>query len=440
MPDGIFVILATCVVFLAGLAVGLRRPRVQSHNCGVGSCVAANSSADAEEHAVIAQVSHEIRTPLTAILGFSEQLQAGGLSRHDEQIALRAIVRNSEHILHLINDVLDYSRIEAGRPEFRRTHCSPSEVIRDATEMVHGRAAMKGLTLVVEVSNTVPQSALMDPTRVRQILANLLSNAVKYTAVGGIRLSIAWTPAKCDAEEDVLQFDVIDSGVGMSEAEASSLFEAYFRGGSDLSRKQSGTGLGLSISRRLARRMGGDVTLVSTRPDGGSHFRATIPIGRPSPENAYEPTGPAGGDDAGPSGPVFAPLVGRRVLVAEDCTDSQRLLRFVLSKAGATVTVVSNGREAVDVAMAEAPTSPPFDAIVMDMQMPVMDGHTATRELRQRGFDRSIVALTAHAARGERERCIEAGCDEYLSKPFDRAALVSAVARSCGRVACEASS
>ncbi|MCA8959812.1 MAG: response regulator [Planctomycetes bacterium] len=377
--------------------------------------------ASAAKAEFLANASHEIRTPLTAILGFAEILAFDAMDSQSRD-QLQTIRRNGQYLLQLINDLLDLSKIEAGRMLVETVPCSPLELVNEARSIVSALAAEKGLRLDVSFETPVPLSIQSDPTRLRQVLLNLLSNAVKFTASGGVRVVHRVTDMATDAPK--LQVDVIDSGIGIPPEIVNRLFTPFSQAESSTSRQFGGTGLGLAISRRLTRLLGGDLWIEASEVGVGTTFRFEVSTGRlhgipmvVDPEAAI-----AGRKQANERTPE-AELNGVRVLVAEDGPDNQRLISVILQRAGAVVTVVSDGQEAVERAMTE-----PFDAILMDMQMPIMDGYAATTELRSRGYEGFICALTANAMSTDRDKCLEVGCDEYLTKPIERATMIALLA------------
>jgi signal transduction histidine kinase/CheY-like chemotaxis protein/PAS domain-containing protein len=376
----------------------------------------------------LANMSHEIRTPLTAILGFSEMLfdpdQAAAVEGERGE-SLAAMKRNGEHLLKIIDDILDLSKIEAGKLIVQRSPAPLRPLIRDATTALAQRAEAKGLTFQAEFVGKLPEFIETDSTRLRQIVINLIDNAVKFTTRGGVRLTVRCQGA---GTSDLLQLEVADTGIGMTPEQTEGLFDAFRQADTSVTRRYGGTGLGLALSRRLARMLGGDVELVETQAQRGSLFRATVAIGAAQVDRFFGSDRPVP-SEAVPSAnrrPLNEPLECR-ILIAEDGPDNQRLFSMVLSKAGAEVTIAENGRLAVDAALAAKEAGQPFDVILMDMQMPVMDGYEATRFLRQRKYDGPIIALTAHAMAGDREKCLAAGCDEYACKPIDRAKLIGVI-------------
>lgn len=380
----------------------------------------------------LANMSHEIRTPMTAILGYAGIL-ADNVTNPDQLDAVNVIRRNGDHLLTLINQILDLSKVESGKLQIERVYCSPREILGEVISLIRVRAREKGLPLVLRYGGALPDMILTDPTRLRQILVNLVGNAIKFTQTGEVRVmaSLAERP---DGSRHLV-CEVMDSGIGMTEEQIATLFQPFHQVDSSTSRQFGGTGLGLAISKRLAEVLGGSIT-VRSEPGNGSTFRMWIDAGPAM--NAPEATGSVGQTEPeqdarrrpDPSAPTD--LAGVRVLLAEDGADNQRLISHLLRKAGAKVVTVENGRLAVEHALRraaiEGQLAEPFHVILMDMQMPVLDGYAATRELRLAGYSAPIVALTAHAMAEDRQKCLDAGCDDYATKPVDRHYLLQIVA------------
>jgi CheY-like chemotaxis protein len=377
-------------------------------------------------------MSHEIRTPITAILGFVEVLleeQQGDQGKEE----LATIQRNGEHLLAIINDILDISKIEARRMSVECIPCSPIQVVADVNSLMHMRASAKGLTLRVEFHTAIPETIQTDPTRVRQILLNLIGNAIKFTDIGEIKLIVSFLPD----DRPIMQYDVIDMGIGITEKDSQSLFMQFSQAESSTTRRFGGTGLGLAISKCLAEMLGGDVTLVKSQPGIGSHFRMTIATGSVEGVHMLEMPNLLTLQESARHGAVEqkvspAVLLSGRILLAEDGPDNQRLISHILTKAGAEVTIVDNGKKAFDAAKTAANAGHPFDLILMDMQMPIMDGYEATMALREEGYTGWIVALTAHAMASDRQKCLNAGCNDYATKPIQRKEFFATLAKYVG--------
>jgi len=374
----------------------------------------------------LANMSHEIRTPLTAILGYSDLLLDSPGSPAVQEAA-QVVKRNGEHLLSIINDILDLSKIEAGRLEPELTRCSPRQIVAEIAALMRVRADAKGLRIAVDCRGPVPETICTDPVRLRQILANLLGNAVKFTDRGGVRIRVQLLP---HAEPGpMLQFDVVDTGIGLAADQIEQLFQPFTQADASTQRRFGGTGLGLASSKRLTEMLGGSIAVAST-PGQGSTFTLTLPTGPlegvPLIDTAAPALVPAQQKD------LRGVKLACRILLAEDGPDNQRLIALVLRKAGAEVVVADNGRAAVDLVADAARQGRPFDLVLMDMQMPVMDGYEATRWLRSSGCTVPIVALTAHAMKDDRQRCLAAGCDRYAAKPIQRAELLHVVAECLG--------
>jgi signal transduction histidine kinase/CheY-like chemotaxis protein len=384
-------------------------------------------AADRAKSEFLANMSHEIRTPLTAILGFTDELiDEGARSGTGPGIdpALLTVKRNSQHLLAVVNDILDLSRIEAGKFSVESVSCSPIRIASDVVSLLRPRALEKQLRLETRFRGAIPEEIHSDPTRLLQILVNLTGNAIKFTEHGGITLRLELIPAT-DSGAALLAVDVVDTGIGLAPDEQSRIFEAFAQADGSLTRRHGGTGLGLTISRALGRLLGGDLTVESV-PGRGSVFRATVATGPLEGVRMLE----APEEIAGPAPrktveAEFAPERLRgRVLLAEDGADNRRLISLVLRRAGLEVELACDGQIAFEMVLAAEEAGQPFDLIVMDMQMPLMTGYEATAALRSEGLSLPILALTAQAMAGDREKCLAAGCNEYMSKPIDRERLV----------------
>lgn len=409
--------------------------------------LAAVISANRAKSDFLANVSHELRTPLTAILGYSEMMMeedAGTLTAAAREVMLQTIRRNGQHLLEVINDILDVSKIEAGKVVVESVDVAPSKILFDVVGLLHLRADEKGLLLAVEMDPGVPPVIRTDPKRLRQILLNLIGNAVKFTQAGEVRITARVVGA--DQASPRLRFVVSDTGIGISRELQGRLFEPFSQGDSSSSREYGGTGLGLAISRKLAQLLGGDLTVVSA-PNEGSEF--CLEIALVLPQVVSRPIHPAcqtaesvgnsratGTEPAPcplpPGAPAAGALSGLRLLLAEDGPDNRNLIERLLRKAGAEVALAENGRIAVDAALAAVREGTPFHLILMDMQMPILDGYAATEELRRAGYTLPIVALTAHAMSDDRTKCLSAGCDDYTTKPVKRDELLDVIRRHAG--------
>ena len=377
----------------------------------------------------LANMSHEIRTPMTAILGFADllddedQAPASAKRRRDAASTIR---RNGEHLLSIINDILDLSKIEADKMTVEQVRVEPEQLIRDVLDLMHVKASAKGITLAARCPAPVPAVIQSDPVRLRQVLVNLVGNAIKFTEVGGVTIHVDH-----DAASGQVRFAVQDTGIGMSPQQQDRLFGAFEQADASMTRRFGGTGLGLRISKRLTQMLGGDIT-VASRAGQGSTFTASIATGDIAGVTMVQIGNRQDAPERTPGRPALAPaarvLEGMRILLAEDGPDNVRLITFHLQRAGALVTSVANGRLALDLLCSDSAgvlRSPPeFDLILTDMQMPEMDGYDLARQLRAMGHQGPIVALTAHAMAGDAQKCRDAGCDEYATKPIEPDALI----------------
>jgi len=375
----------------------------------------------------LANVSHEIRTPMTAILGFADELLDEAVrsqAPRETQDALRTIRRNGDYLLTLLNDILDLSKIESGRLDLERVTYSPVDVVLEVARLMRVRADAKAIRFGVEFADPLPVRIEGDPTRVRQILINLVGNGIKFTDLGSVRLRVGLRESSIGPR---IVFEVIDTGIGISASDRAKLFHPFRQADGSTTRRYGGSGLGLTISKHLCELMDGTIDLESD-PGRGTTFRVALPTG---PIEGVERVQPASEDSEEPGEPARrkTPRLEGRVLLVEDGRDNQLLVRRLLARAGIDAEVCENGQQAVEVVLAARADDVPFDLILMDMQMPIMDGYTATRLLRSRGHTGPIVALTAHAMDTERARCIACGCDDFATKPIDRASFYALLAR-----------
>ena len=379
----------------------------------------------------LANMSHEIRTPLTAILGYTDLLwdeaQAEGAPARRVD-AIGTMKRAGEHLLTVINDILDLSKIEAGKMTVEVVETPVAKLLVDVDRMMRARAAGKGVELRTELRTPLPDLVVSDPTRLRQILINVVGNAAKFTEQGTI--SVRAGEAARDGERRLL-IEVEDTGPGMTQEQADRLFEPFQQADMSITRRHGGTGLGLAICCRLASMMGGEVRLERTAPGVGTVFAIELPLieGEGAARLTDFAACVAAVERAEAEERDSALGLRGRILLAEDGADNQRLLKFLLSKAGAEVEVADNGAIALEMLDAAKAAGEPFDLLLSDMQMPEMDGYTLATTLRARGEKLPIIALTAHAMLEDRDRCLESGCDDYASKPVDRRVLIATCAR-----------
>ena len=387
---------------------------------------AATEAANRAKSDFLAHMSHEIRTPLNGILGFTELLLRGADEGDPStrQEYLNTILRSGNHLLELINDVLDLSKIEAGRMDIEQITCSPHEIITNVVSLLRLRAEEKGITLTTEWPDPLPATIRSDPVRIKQLLMNLVGNAIKFTDKGGARVV---TRMIGPSEEPRIAIDVTDTGIGIPGEKLKYIFDAFTQADSSITREFGGTGLGLAISQRIAAALGGDLT-VQSKPGHGSTFTATIatgPLG--DVEMITEPSRHCQREETPGDNAEELQLPSARILLVEDGSTNRKLISLILRRAGAEVQTAENGMEAIGQA-----TRKQFDAILMDMQMPILDGYSATRRLREMGMTLPIIALTAHAMSGDEEKCRQAGCSGYITKPIDTNHLLRTLAAALG--------
>ena len=373
---------------------------------------AAAEAASVAKSNFLANMSHEIRTPMTAILGFSELLTDPQVDDTERADHLRTIQDNGTHLLAVINDILDFSKIEAGKLNVEVIECDPMQVISGVRDLLEERARNKGLHLRLHTRGQLPDRIFTDPTRLRQVLTNLVGNAIKFTESGSVCIEAAFNATTGEFGE--LHLHVSDTGIGMSDEQVGRLFSPFQQADTSTTRRFGGTGLGLSISKRLVELLGGTLS-VDTLADAGSTFSVVLNNVRFTTchRDMFTAT----------LSPKPAARLNASILVAEDGIDNQRLFAHHLKGTGALVTIVDNGQAAIDAALKSGTK---FDLILMDMQMPVLDGYSAVTQLRVSGMTVPILAVTAHAMSGDGERCIAAGCSGFLSKPFTRSELLDA--------------
>lgn len=367
----------------------------------------------------LANMSHEIRTPMGAVLGFADVLNQADLNDEERAQALASISRNGKLLLRIIDDILDLSRIEAQKLDLEKVAFDLDELMGDLETTLLAKAQEKGVTLRISKDEHRNARLVSDPLRVKQILLNLIGNAIKFTHAGSIEVGVERKLVPGDSESQVaeLRFEIKDTGIGLTNEEAARLFVPFAQADNSVRRKYGGTGLGLAISKQLARSLGGDLRLVKSAAGVGSVFEVRIraPL-------ALTQEGPAPLRDKTPRDTVArsdGKLAGRRLLVVDDVTDNRILLERYLRSTGIQMQMASSGQQALDFASTQD-----FDAILMDIQMPDMDGLEATKRLRMMGFRKPIIALTAHAMREELDRCINAGCDGTMTKPVAKKDLI----------------
>ncbi|MEZ6047146.1 MAG: ATP-binding protein [Planctomycetaceae bacterium] len=384
----------------------------------------AAESANIAKTDFLTNMSHEIRTPLTSILGFTELMVEEQMDAEEQSRALQTIRRNGDHLLGIINEILDLSKIESGKLEVEVAPCDVVQLIDDLDDIMTLRAEKMDLSYRTEFVTPIPASIKTDATRLKQVLFNLLGNATKFTREGEIVLRVSLEAAPLGFSR--LRFEVQDSGIGIAPDKIHQLFEPFTQADNSVSREYGGTGLGLAISKRLAKLLGGEIGADST-PGEGSTFWFTIGVGKlESQETVSSLSSHRNQRQLEVQDEEDFHNLHCSILLAEDGADNQRLFQYILSRAGVRLTMVNNGADAVEKA---SDPSNHYDFILMDMQMPIMDGYAATRKLREMGYTKPILALTAHAVRSMQRRCKQAGCDDVITKPIERKQLLSTLTR-----------
>ena len=380
----------------------------------------AAETANAAKSQFLANMSHELRTPMTAILGFSELLLTANLPVDGQRQCLELIRKSGDTLLRLINDILDLSRIEAGRLVLDLADVSLQQILDEVLSVVRGRAEEKRLKLELIRQGPLPDRIRTDPLRLRQILVNLVDNAVKFTEQGEVSISLQSHRHQDGSER--LQFVIADTGIGIPPDKMAVIFQPFMQADASLTRRFGGTGLGLAISKRLAKSLHGDIAATSEY-GRGSTFILTLHVAPPGKE---------GGSPVAPGRPAAgnaAPKLQGRVLLAEDVPGIQMFVREVLRTMNVELDIAEDGRRACELAEQSQVEGRAYELILMDIQMPVMNGHQATRWLRERGWQGPIYALTAHVMAGDREKCLEAGCDGHIAKPVSAIALQDVLIR-----------
>ena len=370
----------------------------------------------------LANMSHEIRTPMNSILGFTDVMRRGmeeGIQQRKDY--LNTIHASGQHLLNLINDILDLSKIESGRLELELKQCSPHKILSEVVSVMTVKAREKGISLDFSSEGGLPESILTDPTRLRQLVTNLVGNAIKFTEEGGVKVVARLLKPQGRPR---LAIDVMDSGIGMAPETLKRVFDPFVQADASVTRRFGGTGLGLAISKRFSEALGGSIA-VKSAPGRGSTFTAELETGplkdvrMVSDEEALDALQAAAHEQQS-----VLELPPARVLVADDSEANRKLMTLVLRGAGLDVVTAHNGQVAVELGVQDE-----FDLILMDMQMPVMDGYTATRALREHGYEHAIIALTADAMKGSEDRCREAGCSGFMTKPIEMDRLLRLLAK-----------
>lgn len=372
----------------------------------------------------LANVSHELRTPLTAIVGYADLAARESTAPGDRIRMCARIQRSADFLLGLINDILDISKIESRKLAISLASVNLPELVSDVTMSLNWIAQDKGIDIDVKYATDVPTLVTSDATRLRQILVNLVSNGLKFTSEGGVTITVGYEKP-VEKNSGVLNIAVQDTGIGIRPGKIRELFSKFSQVHTD--GKYGGTGLGLAITRHLARLLSGDVD-VASQFGKGSTFTVTLPVALPDEAQIVE-EGVAQARAAKVRDQVATIVPGTRLLIADDNEDNRQIFRLILEEAAVDVTTVDNGQEALDAIAASEKQGEPFAMILMDMNMPVLDGYDATRAYRRSGGELAVVALTAFSMATDRDKCLAAGCDGYLTKPIRPDVLIREVAK-----------
>ena len=369
----------------------------------------------------LANMSHEIRTPMNAILGFTEVLRRGyGQSEKNWRRYLHTIHSSGKHLLELINDILDLSKVEAGGLKVERVQCAPHLIIAEVIQVLAVRAREKSIALDFDIATKIPETILSDPARLRQIVTNLVGNSIKFTEQGGVKVVLKFMPSEIRPQ---ITIAITDNGIGVSADKLQSIFDPFVQADTSITRRYGGTGLGLAISRRFAQALGGDIS-VQSEVGKGSIFTVIVDTGPIDNVALLKPDEAlAAGEETTSHNPLGWQFPSAKILVVDDAEENRELVKVVLEEIGLTVSGAGNGAIAVQKVLME-----PFDVVLMDVQMPVMDGFTATRQLRLRGIKTPIIALTAHAMKGFQEEIMAVGFSGYITKPIDIDVLMQTLA------------
>ncbi|QDT41024.1 Sensory/regulatory protein RpfC [Gimesia alba] len=383
----------------------------------------------------LANISHEIRTPMTAILGYSEilmeQLEPGSQVK-----MIDTIKQNGDYLLCLINDLLDLSKINSQKMTVELMCCSPAEILNNVEILLKVRAEKKHIEYLTEYDGAIPEYIQTDPTKLKQILVNLVGNAIKFTDEGSVRVITRFLN---EDSSPCLEIKIVDTGVGITDDQMKKLFQPFTQADASMTRRFGGTGLGLTICKKLIEMLNGSISVTSIS-SVGSTFNLKVPVGNPEKVNLlqYDSGSQGQAENAADVPEITGNLKDHfgfspRILVAEDAVDNQNLIAFILQKWQCELKMVENGELAVEAALLAEQQGTPFDIILMDIQMPVMDGYTATKQLRDAGYEKPIIAITAHAMTSELQGCLAVGCDSYTSKPINRKQLLGLICQYTNR-------
>ena len=402
----LFVILGANLLFVVEPTILLIRRQLRE----LDKATRRAKRADAIRWRLLTNMGHEFRTPMTAIMGFADLLDEESITDNERARLTKSIYNSSTQLTHLIETMLDMSAIESGQLRIVDDSCNLHQTLEKLRDDASTLALAKNLELTLTIDDSCPSQITTDQKRLQQILYNLIDNAIKFTSEGKVEIKTSF-----DNTSNTIAFAITDTGIGINQRDQQSIFDPFIQAEDNVTRSFGGAGLGLSVAKELAKALQGDITLDST-PDQGSTFTLTINPGQVEYNNPNDATPITQQDDT--------LLAHSKVLIVDDAKDNRILLKHILKKTGAQIEFAHDGQEAIDAIELAIESNEPYDLILMDMQMPVLDGYHATVQLRENGITTPIIALTAHALDGDRDHCINAGCDEYMTKPIDKAALI----------------
>lgn len=385
-------------------------------------------SANISKTQFLANISHEIRTPMGAILGYADRLLIGSLSSAERQDIVQVIRRNGRNLMNIIDDLLDISRVEAGQLAIEKQDLDPVDILSEVYSLLVNKAEEKGLQFCFSFEGPVPVRIHTDPIRLRQVLINVVGNAIKFTEQGSVDVKVRLAE-KTELAQPRIEFEVSDTGCGIRQENTHKLFKPFAQVDSSTTRRFGGTGLGLNLSRRLAKALGGDLILTRTEYGQGSTFTVYVDPGDINGvarvgDLCIRPTSPTGTQEQFETMFPASGLEGAKILIVDDGEENRELFSYYLTRAGADVLTASDGQEGFETALKHN-----LDLVLLDIQMPKLDGYQTVARLREENYRAPIVALTAHAMKEEKERCRVAGFDDHLAKPIDAKNLVAACLR-----------
>lgn len=409
----LFTILVACILFIVEPTILIIRRQLKDLEKATNQA----ARADAVRWRLLSNMGHEFRTPMNAIMGFADLLSEQSLTESEHRRLTTSIYDSSTQLTHLIETMLDMSAIESGQLRIVKDSCNLRQLLDKLRTDTTTLAQSKKLKLNLHLDQSCPSQIITDTKRLEQIIYNLIDNAIKFTDIGQIDITASLLDT---TEPKMLEIKVTDTGIGIKPEDQLSIFEPFIQSDDNVTRSFGGAGLGLTVSRDLARALGGDVAVESI-PNQGSTFTLTI-----NPGKVEHTQLPPDTEDTQSSS---ISLESNKILIVDDSKDNRVLIEHILKRTGATLEFAHDGQKAIVAVYAAIESKAPYDLILMDMQMPILDGYHATVELREEGINIPIIALTAHALDGDREHCLDAGCDEYMTKPLNKIHLIESCAR-----------